>query len=171
LFNGLDVFAADRLLIKCLATPRKLHFLLQMNAFEILLDQDANLKLDEQQKVLTSLQGSLFKLQSAFSQQDKMRSHEGASTSATYDGSVELEQDIIQLEARLSQLTERVEVHYHCLNFCILLHRNVKLVWIIKDLTELLICKKVCIFLLLFLSFPNILLSIIKQCYQVTCVA
>lgn len=85
-----------------------------MNAFEILLDQDRSLKLDEQQKVLTSLQSSLYKLQSAFSQLDKTQSYDVTSTSTTYDGNVELEQEIIQLEARLSQLTERVEVDDLC---------------------------------------------------------
>lgn len=73
-----------------------------MNAFEILLDQDANLKLDEQQKVLSSLQSSYCKLQSSLSDPHRRRS--------MADGDVELQQQVAQLDTHLSQLATRVQV-------------------------------------------------------------
>jgi len=71
-----------------------------MNAFEILLDQDTNLKVDEQQKVLSSLQSSVNKLQSALNCDEDKR-----------EGDIDFELELVQLNARLNQLQRRVEVN------------------------------------------------------------
>ena len=91
----------------------------QMSAFEILLDQDPDLKLDEQEKVLRSIAVAYEQLQADHSVRRTATFPADTSddaADAAGDGGVELDQDLelelelAQLDSSLAHLTNRVEV-------------------------------------------------------------
>jgi len=81
-----------------------------MTAFEILLDQDRNLKLEEQEKVLRGIITAHGKLR----QDHKVDDDIGVIQQGPNDDELnELNLQLSGLDASLSQLTSRVEVGFH----------------------------------------------------------
>ena len=80
-----------------------------MTAFGILLDQDANLKLDEQEKVLRGIVGAYARLRL----DHKVDDDTGVKQQGPNDEEDELNVCLCRLDANLSQLTSRVQVRFH----------------------------------------------------------
>ena len=81
-----------------------------MTAFGILLDQDANLKLDEQEKVLRGIVGAYARLRL----DHKVDDDTGVKQQGPNDDEEnELNVCLCRLDANLSQLTSRVQVRFH----------------------------------------------------------
>ena len=81
-----------------------------MKAFEILLDQDSNLKLEEQEKVLRSIVTAYGKLRQDHKVDDDIGGIQQASND---DEEKDLQSHLSHLDASLSQLTNRVEVRFY----------------------------------------------------------
>jgi len=81
-----------------------------MTAFEILLDQDANLKLDEQEKVLRGIVGAYARLRL----DHKVDDDAGVKQQGPNDDEEnQLNVYLCRLDGNLRQLTSRVQVRFH----------------------------------------------------------
>jgi len=78
-----------------------------MKSFEILLDQDSNLKLEEQESVLRGIVGAYAKLRLDHKVDDDTGARQQGPND---DEDKDLKLQLSQLDARLRQLTNRVEV-------------------------------------------------------------
>ena len=85
-----------------------------MSAFEILLDQDPNLKLEEQEKVIRGIVTAYAKLR----QDHKIDDDSDVKQQGPNDDEENyLNLQLSELDASLRQLTNRVEVCFHCFYF------------------------------------------------------